>query len=564
MRRIKPNPEKNFAGENQQNKSASACLNRIYRRVNEEGLSEEVSEELSEDIQIIADRFSIKPKSAVLLAAILERSVPGGGVDDDDLAVYIGCTNIEFIGFHDCIRELEDLSIIYVSSNRNNGYVVSAETMKAVEEDSEYVPLRKDGLSADELFSRFRREVKNLKNGFIHNGRFLENIEDLVERNQQLEYCRKVRKSELFGRCTPTERRIFYYLSHRYVNGNEQQTEINTLMNLTEFMEDESRLKRYISLEKTTMQTEGLVTFGNIEGFVDNESLALSDEVRRSFFSEVELSAAPEKKHQNLVCCTTIKARDLFYNKRESEQIERLDSLLHDENFRGVQTRLEEVGMRKGFNAIFYGGPGTGKTACVYELARRTGRDIFCIDMSKLKSKWVGDSEKCVKEVFSVYREMVRKNKVSPIMLFNEADAIFSKRITDMNDSVDQMMNAIQNIILQEMEDIEGILIATTNLVGNLDPAFERRFIFKIRFEQPEKEVRTKIWKSMISEISEDDASRLADEFDGFSGGNIENITRKSTIDYVLTGNKPTYDTLVKYCREESLSDETRRKTIGY
>ena len=125
------------------------------------------------------------------------------------------------------------------------------------------------------------------------------------------------------------------------------------------------------------------------------------------------------------------------------------------------------------------------------------------------------------------------------------------------------MMNAIQNIILQEMENIEGILIATTNLVDNLDQAFERRFIYKIKFEQPEAEVRGKIWKSMIKNLSDEDATKLAGEFD-FAGGNIENISRKSTVDYVLTGEQPSYDTLVKYCKEESLSGRHNMSRIGY
>lgn len=159
---------------------------------------------------------------------------------------------------------------------------------------------------------------------------------------------------------------------------------------------------------------------------------------------------------------------------------------------------------------------------------------------------------------------MVRTNQKAPILLFNEADAIFSKRLTNVEDSVDQMMNAIQNIILQEMENIEGIMIATTNLVGNLDSAFERRFIFKIKFDKPGAEVRSRIWKSMVSDLSDEEASRLADEFDSFSGGNIENISRKATIDYVLTASRPSYDSLVKYCREESLTGGESRSRIGY
>lgn len=564
MRRIKQNTDKNFAGEDKTAMSAAACLNRIFRKVDNEGLSEDAITGLEEDLKSVAVRFSISPRAAVILAAVLEHNGSRGGVNDEGLAMYLGCTNIEFIGFHDCLKELTGRGIVSESAGCSGGYEVTAEALKAVEEDSEFVPVAKSGLTADEFFSRIRGEVKSLKRGVIDCDRFLEDIDYLVDNNQQLEYCRKVRESELFGRCTPTERRIFYYLSHRYVSAGEQQVDVDILMNLTDIMEDDSRLKRYISLERTHMQTSGLVTFGNSEGFSDGGSLALAEKVLSTFFQEVELAPAPEKKHRDMVCSASIKAKDLFYNVRETEQIGRLDSLLGEENFRGVQSRLEEKGMRKGFNVIFYGGPGTGKTACAYEIARRTGRDIFCVDMSGLKSKWVGDSEKNVKGIFTTYREMVHRNKVCPILLFNEADTIFSRRIRDVGDSVDQMMNSIQNIILQEMEDMEGILIATTNIAENLDPAFERRFIFKIRFDQPGKEVRKKIWQSMIPDISAAEAERLADDFVSFSGGNIENISRKSDIDYVLSGRRPTYDTLVKYCSEEMLSGTGGRHSIGF
>ena len=182
--------------------------------------------------------------------------------------------------------------------------------------------------------------------------------------------------------------------------------------------------------------------------------------------------------------------------------------------------------------------------------------------MTKLKSKWVGESEKSVRGVFRMYRSMCRGGK-APILLFNEADAIFSRRIENVEQSTDQMNNAIQNIILEEMESIDGILIATTNLLSNLDPAFERRFLFKVEFCLPEKESRTKIWKSMIPSLSEEDAEALAGRF-AFSGGNIENVARKSMVEYVLSGNRPTLETLETYCEEEILRRKDRPTKIGF
>ena len=124
------------------------------------------------------------------------------------------------------------------------------------------------------------------------------------------------------------------------------------------------------------------------------------------------------------------------------------------------------------------------------------------------------------------------------------------------------MDNAMQNIILQEIEDLDGILIATTNLTSNLDKAFERRFLYKVEFHKPDTDVKTKIWRSMLKDISADDARQLASHFD-FSGGQIENIARKRTVDYILSGKFASLDEIEGYCRAELLGGKERR-SIGF
>ena len=114
------------------------------------------------------------------------------------------------------------------------------------------------------------------------------------------------------------------------------------------------------------------------------------------------------------------------------------------------------------------------------------------VNISEIKSMWVGESEKNIKAIFDRYRVVAKQSKRIPILLFNEADAVIGKRKEGAERSVDKMENSIQNIILQEMESLEGIMIATTNLVQNMDSAFERRFLYKVKFEKPELAQRTK------------------------------------------------------------------------
>jgi len=246
--------------------------------------------------------------------------------------------------------------------------------------------------------------------------------------------------------------------------------------------------------------------------------------------------------------------------------VDKLRGFLDNENYKVLVERMKERFNRCGLTCLMYGGPGTGKTETVYQLARQTGRDIMAIEVPDIKSKWVGESEKNIKAVFEKYRSMVAKSEVAPILLFNEADAIIGVRKTGAENAVDKMENSIQNIILQEMETLNGIMIATTNLTENLDSAFERRFLYKVEFERPDVSVREHIWHAMLPELGDNECKTLAEGFD-FSGGQIENVARKYAIDGILGDLEQTdrLTELTTLCREERINDTmSDRRRVGF
>lgn len=185
------------------------------------------------------------------------------------------------------------------------------------------------------------------------------------------------------------------------------------------------------------------------------------------------------------------------------------------------------------------------------------------VDVDKIKSCWVGESEKNIKALFDRYRNICNNSELAPILLFNEADAVLGVRMEGASRAVDKMENSIQNIILQEMETLEGIMIATTNLTTNLDKAFERRFLYKIRFDKPTVNARTEIWKAMLKGLSDEDAKTLASQFD-LSGGEIENIARKHSVNAILSGNDAIdIQELISSCRHEKITKDNRPR-IGF
>jgi SpoVK/Ycf46/Vps4 family AAA+-type ATPase len=236
---------------------------------------------------------------------------------------------------------------------------------------------------------------------------------------------------------------------------------------------------------------------------------------------------------------------------------------LSEKEYANICQALKQRGMPTGFCCLFYGTPGTGKTELVQQLAIATQRDLFQVDLSTLRDKFVGESEKQVKRIFDRYRALVHSCERAPILFFNEADGIFGNRMENTQRSVDKMENAIQNIILQEMESLEGIMICTTNLTTCLDKAFDRRFLFKLQFDKPTNEARKCIWQSMLEGLNDEQATYLANHFD-FSGGQIQNISRKQVIHAIFTGKEDIdYEQIKIDCQNESISRNNGRK-IGF
>jgi hypothetical protein len=269
-------------------------------------------------------------------------------------------------------------------------------------------------------------------------------------------------------------------------------------------------------------------------------------------------------RQANVIKSGDIIEKNLFYDSRTLENINDLYDIVSADKFRIIVGRLRERGRKCGVACLLHGAPGTGKTELVKQLARKSGRDVLIADVSKLYGMFWGEAEKNFKDMFRSIRYLQILSSQAPIVLFDEADGILGKRMSVTKIS-DKSENAIQSILLQELDTFEGIFMATTNVACNLDPAFDRRFIFKIEFSKPSPEVSQQIWKSQMPELSDMEALTLAESFI-MSGGQIDNIIRKCEIRYVLKGTWPQMDDIMHFCEEEvgMTRVESRAKIRGF
>jgi len=240
---------------------------------------------------------------------------------------------------------------------------------------------------------------------------------------------------------------------------------------------------------------------------------------------------------------------NLYFSPELQRKTERLTRLLTVDGFRNYQSSMSKTDRMRGITLLFHGGPGCGKTEFALQLSRITKRPVMKIQVTDFMSKWVGDSEANLKRVFSDYRRVWERMEVQPILFLNECDQIIGRRLNAQS-GVEQMQNGLQNLVLEEMETFGGILIGTTNLTQNMDPAFERRWTIKLQFDPPNTQAVAAIWKSQIKGLRQTEAELLANAF-ALTPGEISNIARRFAAEKLLGLEDTRLNTLIALCETE-------------
>ena len=543
------------------------ALDRILDLAQDSQLSDEFWKSVKNPLAFLNKELGLTNVQIVALAMLIEAGEP---MSWKSMGNYLGCSRLSIMVYSEEIEELVTKRwAIHKGVHEIGGFFEGIALVRgvvtALRHNKTFVPEKIDGLNEQQFVDKLERHVE--KNMNDRNAVFNDDEEwmrEFAKANPHLPLCHEVLK---FDDIHVQSLLLLIVVDYAQWEGSDGEgLTFQTIDGLYPEEYDCDFMREGLRDGSHPLIQCGYIEHKCNEGQADTEQYMLTRKAKSELLSAYTPSRSKCRRMRPddrfLKSHDAIREKSLFFNTSEQEQIERLTSLLSTETLPSIQKRLEEQGMRKGFACLFYGAPGTGKTETVLQIARQTGRDLMQVDIAGLRDKWVGESEKNIKEVFARYRRLCQNSEVMPILFFNEADAIINKRTENVEHSVDKMDNAMQNIILQEIEDLDGILIATTNLTSNLDKAFERRFLYKVEFHKPDTDVKTKIWRSMLKDISADDARQLASHFD-FSGGQIENIARKRTVDYILSGKFASLDEIEGYCRAELLGGKERR-SIGF
>ncbi len=377
----------------------------------------------------------------------------------------------------------------------------------------------------------------------------LDLLEDRIRERLEMSKC-ELSAENIFKEYDLSEKEkviFFALLKEEYSSDIESLRDMNTLIDLISKDEYEKIKNRALLEEGSKLIENSIVDF--------DEILTAFGGVSRSFYISEEIiqkiiRPSKEKKSKKIKIDSLIKEQDIFELVQPKTTIN--DVVLHPKTEkilrnilqrmdRKVIGRLKEWGVvdKKGgldTRIIFYGPPGTGKTMTAVSLAKSLKKTVLSFDCSKILSQYVGESEKNVRKIFDTYYNLCEKTKSSPVLLLNEADQFLSSRTSSASNSADKMHNQMQNIFLEKIENFRGVLIATTNLLENIDMAFSRRFDYKIEFKKPDLKQRVMLFRKNLPENAYYEDGFSIEELAKFplTGGQIKVVIKNTALNIAV------------------------------
>lgn len=454
--------------------------------------------------------------------------------------IFMKSDSLENVEFYNISYSLNQRVVIDLTNDKPFGYTkpVSQDIFSLLERIGKMVDYASDYVYDDILLSS--------------------QLSELLETNRDITFINKLLQLNLL----PENRLILLYVVWTAVDKNSD-TDAGTLF----YSIYKSASKRVRAMQGIYDGSNELIRIGLIE---IGESLFITDTQIRATDNLVNLAKScgisfnsRAVRLNNIIHPSVIKSKRLIFNENEVKQLQTIKELLRSNNYEEFVKSADRNNNPQGVTVLLYGNPGTGKTESVLQLARESDREILKVDLSHSKSMWFGESEKQIKKIFTDYRKFHCQSERTPILFINEVDGLISKRVDISYHISRQTENTMQSILLEEIENFNGILIATTNNTGNFDRAFDRRFLFKIHFPDPDYEVRAKIWRDKRPDLSEAECYRLSSEFK-ISGAQIDNIVRRLSIEEVLHGNMIPIDKIMEFCSDENYKKDYEKGRIGF
>ena len=504
-------------------------------------------------------------ETLILIPIIANKVLDKNTVDASKIMEWLNSGISSAPTIHNVLQSLIRKGLIRKKLSRwnkeSNGYQLSDSIEKAILSGDKSIVRHNREKSFDEFIEQFGLLYQEMEDDDIFFEDFKTEVFNLWEDTSDLPFLKWLSQYKL----SLEDKIILSSMVHFHLILNKEEISVDCIIDVFENKHTaRHKIKLGFGEGTNNLLSSNLIKYSN-QYFASLDSMVLADIVLENISAEPIKKTKQKKlvlKRGKLIMPEQIQEEQLYFNAEQDRQINSIQNLLHPDKYDIVRQELKENGMNTGFTIILFGPPGTGKTSSVKSIAKSTNRPIYHVETETIRGMYVGESEKNIAEIFTEYKKCRKYTGVDPILLFNEADALLGSRRHAQSGS-DRMENTMANILLEKLETFDGIFMATTNLVDNLDKAFERRILFKLSIERPTKETQQKIILNAFKNINQETIERISTDF-SLSGAEISNIKKKLMIAKLSKPNIDLNVCIYELCKEEFIMSKPERARIGF
>ncbi|KAA6301960.1 MAG: hypothetical protein EZS26_001963 [Candidatus Ordinivivax streblomastigis] len=300
----------------------------------------------------VACKLQLTELQAILLSHCINK------YDDYRISAYeiaqsVKCSRVRILQYADDFDELLKRKLIRhrLSSDKTVSYSVPVEVINSLKYNKEYVPVNYKNISIDQFFDILENLFEQRNNDELSYSSLLNELDTLMNENEQLEFVKKIKDYHLGS----VEKVLLFFFCHSLVNEEDDEMRFGDFDDLYDSKSTFRHIKNLLKDREGELMGKGLLENTNSNGFGDREQFKLSDKAKNELLSELNLNEKQSENKKNLLLSASLPVKKLFYNEQESAQVQQLTSLLRVDNFKTVQARLKDNGMRTGFACRFSG-----------------------------------------------------------------------------------------------------------------------------------------------------------------------------------------------------------------
>lgn len=444
-------------------------------------------DEIDHELDTVSEYFRTTKSQSFLIAIVYSLNNKKNAVDLNDLIEYFDCDPTKILEYSDDLFYLHLSGIFKKQKSKlrinevgaNDQFIINEIISKAI---------LKDEPMPEIIEARFNDVIEFLEKIYIigvqrdidqiSTSELFNRTKELISNNLHFPLIKKIDQLKLHIE----DSHLYLYIIWKTISGSES----TDIYRASEGIYDNSKqridyIKKVLSGDNTLIRTN-LIEI--VEAQLFNDTMVSLTDNSLNLLKEYGINPfIDKKKKKSIISSCEIPFQKLFYCESEMKQLFLLKYLLKGTKFQETQNRLTGENLSKGVTALLHGVYGSDKTEIVKQIAEETSRELMIVDFNQSKSKRAGEIEKNIKQIFTDYKSFAKESEQTPILFFNDADVIISKHREVENSDIAQT-ETIKNIFLEELNNFEGILIASSNLENHLDSVIKKCFLFIIQFQK--------------------------------------------------------------------------------